>query len=105
MPKAHLTALVAALALATVAPRLAAQDSSVAGQARTDTSGYTGAGGVDTSASPNMVGATDTAGTTADSAGATPRLGEQRPLKPEQPVPRLPDSTPEPPKGQPHDSV
>ena len=39
MPKAHLTALVAALALATVAPRLAAQDSSVAGQTRTDTSG------------------------------------------------------------------
>ena len=105
MPKAHLTALVAALALATVAPRLAAQDSSVAGQTRTDTSGYTGAGGVDTSTSPSVVGATDTAGTTADSASATPRLGEQRPLKPEQSVPRLGDSTPEPPKGQPHDSV
>ena len=105
MPKAHLTALVAALALATVAPRLAAQDSSAAGQARPDTSGYTGAGGVDTSVSPSIVGATDTAGTTADSTAATPRVGEQRPLKPEQPVTRLRDSTSEAPKGEPHDSV
>lgn len=39
MPKAHLTTLVAALALGTVAPRLAAQDTSSAGQARPDTSG------------------------------------------------------------------
>jgi hypothetical protein len=51
MKRAHLTALVATLAMGAVAaPRLAAQDTSgTAGRARQDTSGYTGAGGVDTS--------------------------------------------------------
>lgn len=60
MSKAHLTALAAALAIGAFAPRLAAQDTSSAGMARPDTSGYTGAGGVDTSATPGRVGATDT---------------------------------------------
>jgi hypothetical protein len=97
MSRAQLTALLAALTLGTVASHLAAQDTSSAGQARPDTSGYTGMGGVDTSASPSGVGATDTSRTTADSAAEAPRVGEQRPLKPGQPVPRLRDSTPEPP--------
>jgi hypothetical protein len=72
MSKAHLTALATALALGAFAPRLAAQDTSSAGGARPDTSGYTGAGGVDTSARPGRVGAMDTAGAAAgvtDSAG------------------------------------
>jgi hypothetical protein len=61
MKRAHLTALVATLAMGTVAvPRLAAQDTSAtAGQARRDTSGYTGAGGVDTSRADTS-GAADT---------------------------------------------
>jgi hypothetical protein len=49
MSRAQLTALLAALTLGTVAPRLAAQDTSSAGQAGRDTSGYSGAAGVDTS--------------------------------------------------------
>jgi hypothetical protein len=82
MSRAHLTALVATLALGAVAPRLAAQDtSSAAGQARPDTSAYTGAGGVDTSARPGRVGATDT--TMGDSAASdSTRVGQQAPIKP-----------------------
>ena len=72
MSKAHLTAVAAALALGAFAPRLAAQDTSAAGVARPDTSGYTGAGGVDTSARPGRVGATDTA---AGAAGVDTAVG------------------------------
>jgi hypothetical protein len=67
MSKAHLTALAAALAIGAFAPRVAAQDTSSAGVARPDTSAYTVGAGVDTSARPGRVGATDTTG--ADSAG------------------------------------
>jgi hypothetical protein len=98
MPKAHLTALVAALALGAMAPRLAAQDSSSAGQARPDTSGYTGAGGVDTSARPGGAGTIDTIRLGGDSASATPRVGQDTPVKPSQPLPRLRDTTVSPPK-------
>jgi hypothetical protein len=74
MSRSHLTALAAALALGVFAPRLTAQDTSSATQARPDTSGYTGAGGVDTSARPGSVGAIDTAfGGAVDS--FTPRPG------------------------------
>ncbi len=59
MSKGHFTALAAALALGAFAPRLAAQDSSTAGVTRPDTSGYTGAGGVDTSTGPGRVGVGD----------------------------------------------
>jgi hypothetical protein len=62
MSRAHLTALAAALAFGAFAPRLTAQDTSSTTQALPDTSGYTGAGVVDTSARPGRVGATDTAG-------------------------------------------
>jgi hypothetical protein len=63
MPRSHFTALAAALALGAFAPRLMAQDTSSTTPTRPDTSGYTtGAGGVDTSARPGRVGATDTAG-------------------------------------------
>lgn len=74
MKRAHLTALVATLAMGAVAvPRLAAQDTSgAAGRARSDTSGYTGARGVDTGTrtqpppplrdAPGRVDAADTAG-------------------------------------------
>src|SRR5215208_7237080 len=68
MSRVHLTGAIAALALAAFAPRLAAQDTSSAGVARPDTSGYSGAAGVDTSARPGRVGAIDT--TCADTAGA-----------------------------------
>jgi hypothetical protein len=85
MSNARFTALVAALALGTAAPRLHAQDTSAAGQARPDTSGYRAGGGVDTSAAP------------ADSAADTARVGQEAPLKPRQPVPRLRDSSPPPP--------
>jgi hypothetical protein len=98
MPKAHLTALVAALALGAMAPRLAAQDTASAGQARPDTSGYTGAGGVDTSARPGGAGTIDTIRLGGDSASATPRVGQETPVKPAQPMPRLRDSAPPPPK-------
>src|SRR5215207_2421890 len=68
MSRVHLTTAIAALALGAIAPRLAAQDTSSAGVARPDTSGYSGAAGVDTSARPGRVGAIDTTG--ADTAGA-----------------------------------
>ena len=97
MPKAHLTALVAALALGTVAPRLAAQDTSSAAQGRPDTSGYTAGGGVDTSAGPGRAGAIDTIYLGADSASQTPRVGQESPLNPQQPLPRLRDSAAPPP--------
>jgi hypothetical protein len=62
MSRSHFTALAAALALGAFAPRLMAQDTSSTTPTRPDTSGYTtGAGGVDTSARPGQVGATDTA--------------------------------------------
>ena len=64
MSRSHFTALAAALALGAFAPRLMAQDTSSTSPTRPDTSGYTaGAGGVDTSARPGQVGATDTTGT------------------------------------------
>ena len=66
MSRAHLTALAAALALGAFAPRLMAQDTSSAGVTPQDTSGYTGAGGVDTSGPPSRFGTTDTAGAAAD---------------------------------------
>jgi hypothetical protein len=63
MSRSHFTALAAALALGAFAPRLMAQDTSSTTPTRPDTSGYTtGAGGVDTSARPGQVGATDTIG-------------------------------------------
>ena len=98
MPKAHLTALVAGLALGTVAPRLAAQDTSPAGLARPDTAAYTGAGGVDTSAHPGGAGVIDTVYLGADSSFETTRVGQESPVKPQQPAPRLRDSAPPPPK-------
>jgi hypothetical protein len=68
MSKALLTALVATLTLGSLAPRLAAQDTtSATGQIRPDTSGYTGAGGVDTVPRPGGVAATDTIRLGADS--------------------------------------
>jgi hypothetical protein len=61
MSRSHFTALAAALALGAFAPRLTAQDTSSTTPTRPDTSGYTrGAGGIDTSASPGRIGATDT---------------------------------------------
>jgi hypothetical protein len=74
MSRALLTALAAALAFGAFAPRLTAQDTSSTTQTRPDTSGYTGAGGVDTSARPGRVGATDTAGGGAADTTYTPRL-------------------------------
>lgn len=62
MSKAQLTAVFAAVALCLAAPRLAAQDTSSAGQVRSDTSGYTGVGGVDTTGQPGRVAPSDTAG-------------------------------------------
>jgi hypothetical protein len=86
MSRVHLTALVAALAVGTVAPRLAAQDtSSAAGGSRRDTSAYTGAGGIDTSARPGRVGADTISGGAADTAGLTgaardsTKVGQQTP--------------------------
>lgn len=85
MSKAHLTALAATLVFGAFAPRLAAQDTSSAGVARPDTSGYTGAGGVDTSAGRfgDTTGAavTDTSALQADSLGTsdTSGMGGRRP--------------------------
>jgi hypothetical protein len=69
MSRGQLTALIAALALGAFAPRLAAQDTAAAGRARPDTSGYSGAAGVDTSAQPGIVDSAGapTAGRGADS--------------------------------------
>ena len=68
MSKALLTALVATLAAGSFAPRLAAQDTTSANRRiHADTSGYTGAGGVDTTERPGRVGATDTLRLGADS--------------------------------------
>jgi len=64
MSRGQLTAVIAALALGLTAPRLAAQDTSSTDRARPDTSGYSGAAGVDTSARPGHIGALDS---TADS--------------------------------------
>jgi hypothetical protein len=62
MSRSHFSAVAVALALGAFAPRLMAQDTSSTTPTRSDTSGYTtGAGGVDTSARPGRVGATDTA--------------------------------------------
>jgi hypothetical protein len=69
MTRLQLTALVAALAVGAVAP-LTAQDSSSAQPTPPDTSGYQGAGGVDTTAQPGRIGAIDTTmGGAADTAG------------------------------------
>ncbi|HET6578663.1 MAG TPA: hypothetical protein VFG66_10080 [Gemmatimonadales bacterium] len=69
MTRLHLTALVAALAVGAAAP-LAAQDTSTAQPTPPDTSGYQGAGGVDTTAQPGRIGAIDTTmGGAADTAG------------------------------------
>jgi hypothetical protein len=95
MPKARFTALVAALTLGTLAPRLAAQDTSSAAPARPDTSAYTGAGGVDTSARPGRIGAIDTAAATTD----TTRVGQETPLRRRQAAPRLRDSSAAPSAG------
>src|SRR5712671_4881437 len=73
MSRALLTALLAALTLGTVAPHLAGQDTSSAGQARRDTSGYSGGTGVDTSGQPGGFGMTDTVA--ADSAGTAGAVG------------------------------
>jgi hypothetical protein len=83
MKRAHLTALAATLAMAAVAaPRLAAQDTSAAGdRARPDTSGYTGAGGVDTTAADSG-GAGRAAA--ADSMGGGADTGTRR--RPPQPL-------------------
>jgi hypothetical protein len=67
MSRGQLTAIIAALALGAVAPQLAAQDTSAAGRSRRDTSGYSGAAGVDTSARPARVGAIDSTGAGLDS--------------------------------------
>ena len=88
MSRAFLTAVVATLALGSFTPRLAAQDTTSArGQVRPDTSGYTGAGGVDTTAQPERVGASDTiraggadtSGLTGDSTGVTDTSGMRGP--------------------------
>jgi len=60
MSRVQLTAIITALTVGVFAPRLAAQDTSTAGKARPDTSGYNGTAGVDTSAQPGRVGAIDT---------------------------------------------
>jgi hypothetical protein len=83
MSRVQLTALLAALTLGTVAPRLAAQDTSSAGQVPRDTSGYSGGAGVDTSANPGRFGMTDSTG--ADSAGGSTRT--ERPTSPGAPSP------------------
>ena len=62
MSRGQLTAVITSLAIGVVAPRLAAQDTSTAGQVRPDTSGYNGTAGVDTSAQPGRVGVMDTTG-------------------------------------------
>ena len=63
MSRGQLTAVITALALGAIAPRLAAQDTAGVGHAP-DTSGYTGTGGIDTSAQPGRVGAIDTGAAT-----------------------------------------
>jgi hypothetical protein len=69
MTRFQLTALVAALAVGAVGP-LAAQDSSTTRPTSPDTSGYQGAAGVDTTARPGSVGASDTTmGGASDTAG------------------------------------
>ena len=77
MSRSQFTAFVAALALGAFAPRLMAQDTTSTTPTRPDTSGYTtGAGGVDSSARPGSVGATDTAiGGAGDSATFAPLPG------------------------------
>src|SRR5215207_1121697 len=84
MSRAHLTALATALALGAFAPRLAAQDTSSAGLAQPDTAGYTGAGGVDTSASRGRFGdstgaATDTIRLGGDSTSDTTGMSGRHP--------------------------
>jgi hypothetical protein len=59
MARGQLTALITALGLGAIAPRLAAQDTSAVGHAP-DTSGYIGAAGIDTSAQPGRLGTIDT---------------------------------------------
>jgi hypothetical protein len=75
MSRSHFSAVAVALALGAFAPRLMAQDTSSTTPTRSDTSGYTtGAGGVDTSARPGRVGATDTAVGGAGDSSAFTRL-------------------------------
>jgi hypothetical protein len=72
MSRAFLTAVVATLAVGAFAPRLAAQDTTSAnGRVRPDTSGYTGAGGVDTTQRPGRVGADTGVGGVTDSGAVT----------------------------------
>jgi hypothetical protein len=62
MSRSRITAIAAVLALGAFAPRLMAQDTSSTTPTTPDTSGFApGAAGVDTSARPGRVGATDTA--------------------------------------------
>jgi hypothetical protein len=84
MSRSHFTALAAALALGAFAPRLMAQDTSSTTPTRPDTSGYTtGAGGVDTSARPGQVGATDTAvGGAVDTSSGRIRSGDSSTFTP-----------------------
>ncbi len=67
MSRAHLTALMTALAVGAFAPRLAAQDTSTTRETRPDTSGYNGTAGIDTTAQPERVGALDSSGLGLDS--------------------------------------
>ena len=67
MSRAQLTALMTALAVGVVAPRLAAQDTSTTRETRPDTSGYNGTAGIDTTAQPGRVGALDSSGVGLDS--------------------------------------
>jgi hypothetical protein len=67
MSRAQLTALVTALAVGAFAPRLAAQDTSTTRETRPDTSGYNGTAGIDTTAQPGRVGASDSSGVGLDS--------------------------------------
>ena len=84
MSRSHFTALAAALALGAFAPRLMAQDTSSTSPTRSDTSGYTtGTGGVDTSARPGRVGATDTAvGGAVDTSSSRIRPGDSSTFAP-----------------------
>jgi hypothetical protein len=85
MSRSHFTALAAALALGAFAPRLMAQDTSSTTPTRPDTSGYTtGAGGVDTSARPGRVGATDTAvGGAVDTSSSRIKSGDSSTFTPQ----------------------
>jgi hypothetical protein len=70
MSRGQLRALMAALTVAAFAPRLAAQDTSATRETRSDTSGYNGTAGIDTTAQPGRVGAVDSSGVGAmDSSG------------------------------------